>query len=102
MASSNPSPALAGPSADPRDSYSALDDDAPNDAEAAGLLGGATLTYTPDEEAAVVRKFDRKLVLFVALLYMFSFLDRSSASLPFLSTLLCPPSFTQKTGPTPH
>jgi hypothetical protein len=38
--------------------------------------------YTPDEERAVVRKFDRKLVLFVALLYMLSFLDRSSLS-PF-------------------
>jgi len=34
--------------------------------------------YTPDEERAVVRKFDKKLVLFVALLYMLSFLDRSS------------------------
>ncbi|KAI9649937.1 hypothetical protein NHQ30_002522 [Ciborinia camelliae] len=34
--------------------------------------------YTPDEERTVVRKFDRKLVLFVALLYMLSFLDRSS------------------------
>lgn len=35
--------------------------------------------YTPDEERAVVRKFDKRLVLFVALLYMLSFLDRSSA-----------------------
>lgn len=34
--------------------------------------------YTPDEEAAVRHKFDRKLVIFVALLYMLSFLDRSS------------------------
>ncbi|KAK2624529.1 hypothetical protein QTJ16_006479 [Diplocarpon rosae] len=34
--------------------------------------------YTPDEERAVVRKFDRKLVGFVALLYMLSFLDRSN------------------------
>jgi hypothetical protein len=34
--------------------------------------------YTPDEERAVVRKFDRRLVIFVALLYMLSFLDRSS------------------------
>ena len=34
--------------------------------------------YTPDEDAAVRRKFDRRLVLFVALLYMLSFLDRSS------------------------
>lgn len=36
------------------------------------------LRYTPEEERAVVKKFDRKLVLFVALLYMLSFLDRSS------------------------
>jgi len=41
--------------------------------------------YTPDEENAVVRKFDRRLVLFVALLYMLSFLDRSSQSNPPLS-----------------
>lgn len=34
--------------------------------------------YTPDEERAVVRKFDRRLVLFMALLYMLSFLDRSN------------------------
>ncbi|CAI0651670.1 unnamed protein product [Colletotrichum noveboracense] len=34
--------------------------------------------YTPDEECAVVRKFDRRLVLFVALLFMLSFLDRSN------------------------
>lgn len=45
--------------------------------------------YTPDEEQAVVRKFDRKLVSFVALLYMLSFLDRSSLStLLILSSLL--------------
>ncbi|KAI9713436.1 MAG: hypothetical protein M1820_000818 [Bogoriella megaspora] len=34
--------------------------------------------YTPDEEKAVVRKLDRRLVLFMALLYMLSFLDRSN------------------------
>jgi hypothetical protein len=34
--------------------------------------------YTPEEEQAVVQKFDRKLVVFVALLYLLSFLDRSS------------------------
>ena len=44
--------------------------------------------YTPDEERAVVRKFDRKLVLFVALLYMLSFLDRSSSSHPLGSCYL--------------
>lgn len=35
--------------------------------------------YTDDEETAVIRKFDRKLVIFLAFLYMLSFLDRSSA-----------------------
>ena len=40
------------------------------------------MLYTPDEERSVIRKFDRRLVLFVALLYMLSFLDRSSKSLP--------------------
>ena len=36
------------------------------------------LLYTPDEEQSVIAKFDRRLVLFIALLYMLSFLDRSS------------------------
>lgn len=36
------------------------------------------IVYTAEEERAVVRKFDRRLVLFVALLYLLSFLDRSS------------------------
>lgn len=39
------------------------------------------ILYTPDEERSVIRKFDRWLVLFVALLYMLSFLDRSSTFL---------------------
>lgn len=39
---------------------------------------GDDIVYTADEERAVVRKFDRRLVLFVALLYLLSFLDRSS------------------------
>ncbi|KAI0022765.1 major facilitator superfamily domain-containing protein [Xylariomycetidae sp. FL0641] len=34
--------------------------------------------YTPDEERAVVRKFDRRLVLFLAGCYLLSFLDRSN------------------------
>ncbi|KAL2267441.1 hypothetical protein VTJ83DRAFT_4718 [Remersonia thermophila] len=37
-----------------------------------------TPLYTPDEERAVVRLLDRRLVLFLALLYMLSFLDRSN------------------------
>lgn len=39
--------------------------------------------YTPDEERAVVRKFDRRLVMFLAFCYMLSFVDRSSALPPF-------------------
>lgn len=34
--------------------------------------------YTPDEDRAVLKKLDRKLVSFMALLYCLSFLDRSS------------------------
>ena len=34
--------------------------------------------YTMEEERKVVKKFDRKLVPFLALLYLLSFLDRSS------------------------
>ena len=34
--------------------------------------------YTAEEERALVRKLDYRLVLFVAFLYMLSFLDRSS------------------------
>lgn len=37
-------------------------------------------SYTAEEERVVVEKFDRRLVLFVAFLYMLSFLDRSSSS----------------------
>ena len=37
------------------------------------------LVFTPDEEKVVVRKFDRRLVLFLAFCYMLSFVDRSSA-----------------------
>lgn len=34
--------------------------------------------YTPDEERSVLRKLDRRLVGFMALLYCLSFLDRTS------------------------
>jgi hypothetical protein len=36
--------------------------------------------YTPDEENSLLRKLDTHLVLFLAFLYMLSFLDRSSTS----------------------
>ena len=38
----------------------------------------APLHFTHDEEQAVVSKFDRHLILFIAFLYMLGFLDRSS------------------------
>lgn len=34
--------------------------------------------YTQDEDRSVLRKLDRRLVAFLALLYCWSFLDRSS------------------------
>ena len=36
--------------------------------------------FTADEEKVIVKKLDRHLVLFIAFLYMLSFLDRSSES----------------------
>lgn len=53
--------------------------------------------YTPEEEAIVRRTFDRKLVLFVALLFLLSFLDRSSKP-PFLFPL----SLSFPPHSTPH
>ena len=49
-----------------------------HDSDSGGDSVASFQLYTPDEEAAVRRKFDRKLVVFVALLYTLSFLDRSS------------------------
>ena len=43
------------------------------------------MLYNPDEERSVIRKFDCRLVLFVALLYMLSFLNRSSMFLHLIS-----------------
>jgi hypothetical protein len=40
--------------------------------------GGLGARYTPEEESEVVRRFDRRLVPFLAFLYLLSFLDRSS------------------------
>jgi hypothetical protein len=41
--------------------------------------------YTPDEDKALLRKLDTRLVLFLALLYMLSFLDRGSMPVSCLS-----------------
>jgi hypothetical protein len=40
--------------------------------------------YTPDEEKALLKKLDTRLVLFLALLYMLSFLDRGSMQVQHL------------------
>jgi hypothetical protein len=42
--------------------------------------------YTPDEERSVLRKLDRRVVGLMAVLYLLSFLDRSSMSLPALAS----------------
>lgn len=42
------------------------------------LIDPSFIPYTPDEERSVIKAFDRRLALFVAFLYMLSFLDRSS------------------------
>ena len=44
--------------------------------------------YTPDEDKKVLRKLDRKLVGFMALLYCLSFLDRTSESSPVVRLCL--------------
>jgi hypothetical protein len=68
---------------DPEKPRSSPEDDNAEEDPRRGRRGSASTMqsyqlYTPDEERAVVRKFDRRLVLIVALLYMLSFLDRSS------------------------
>lgn len=42
------------------------------------ITSDSFMLYTPDEERVVLKKLDKRLVLFLALLYMLSFLDRSS------------------------
>ncbi|KAI5363036.1 putative major facilitator superfamily, MFS transporter superfamily [Septoria linicola] len=61
-------------------------DEEDEDSDRAPLAGNGTRRsslqsfqlYTPDEDARVRRKLDTRLVLFVALLYMMAFLDRSN------------------------
>ncbi|KAI9822833.1 MAG: hypothetical protein M1826_000412 [Phylliscum demangeonii] len=45
--------------------------------ETSAFTGHIDARYTPEEESRVVEKFDQRLVLFIAFLYMLSFLDRS-------------------------
>jgi hypothetical protein len=52
------------------------DDDLVNNAEQDEAEDSSN--YTAEEQRAVMRKLDRHLVLFLALLYLLAFLDRSS------------------------
>lgn len=54
--------------------------DSGEELEGKSTRGRTTPMYTPDEEKEVVRIFDRRLVPFLALLYLLAFLDRSSTS----------------------
>lgn len=54
------------------------EDDSEKDVRPVRRVGSRSKEYTHAEEQAIVRKFDRRLTLFIALLYMLSFLDRSS------------------------
>lgn len=60
-----------------------VNDDDDDESENSLIIPTFTL-FTPDEEAAILKKFDRRLVLFIALLYMLSFLDRSSGYISLL------------------
>lgn len=50
-------------------------------------VGSRSKEYTDEEEKAIVRKLDIRLTLFIALLYMLSFLDRSSKKLAIATSL---------------
>lgn len=54
--------------------------DSGEELEGKSTRGRTTPKYTLDEEKEVVRIFDRRLVPFLALLYLLAFLDRSSTS----------------------
>jgi hypothetical protein len=61
-----------------REDASSADDSEKEDVRPVRRIGSRSKEYTHEEEQAIVRKFDRRLTLFIALLYMLSFLDRSS------------------------
>lgn len=76
-----PKDALGGADQDNQDSEDEEDDDLVGATQRRRRRRESTQSfelYTPDEERSVRRKLDRRLVLFVAFLYMLSFLDRSN------------------------
>lgn len=62
------------------DPLSDLENEYDTNAELEGKFrqGGSAPRYTSEEESEVMKRFDRRLVPFLALLYLLSFLDRSS------------------------
>lgn len=54
------------------------DDDNDGAHDCTSSLSSPKALYTVHEEKAIVRKFDRHLVLLIALMYLLAFLDRSS------------------------
>jgi hypothetical protein len=61
-----------------QDEVSSEEDSEKEDVRPVKRVGSRSKEYSREEEQAIVRKFDRRLTLFIALLYMLSFLDRSS------------------------
>lgn len=72
------------PEGDEKDAENAESESSDGEEDAGGKpprlrrIGTMSKDYTDAEEQTVLRKFDRRLVLFIALLYMLSFLDRSN------------------------
>ena len=52
--------------------------DIPSTSRRLRRTGTASKSFTPEEETHLLRKLDRRLTLFLALLYLLSFLDRSN------------------------
>jgi hypothetical protein len=54
------------------------DDDGKGSDEHQELVTQRYELYSPEEDKKVLKKLDRRVVLFIAFLYLLSFLDRSS------------------------
>jgi hypothetical protein len=54
------------------------DDDGKGSADHQELVTQRYSLYSPEEDKKVLKKLDRRVVLFIAFLYLLSFLDRSS------------------------
>ena len=52
--------------------------DLPTSSQRLRRTGTASKSFTAEEEAILLRRLDRRLTLFLALLYLLSFLDRSN------------------------